>query len=578
MPEPEPQKAREPPLWERWPRLSLLCVSLLVYAGNLGGPLLFDDAQSITENTTLAPLGSFAWLMPPRETPVAGRPLPNLTFALNHALFGDSPFAYHLVNLLFHLAVSWLGFSLVRITLVHGRVPESLRERAPALAFAAALLFAVHPVGVELVLYATQRTESLLAIFYLGALLLVAHAAVSGRCSRGVLALAVLCTVLGAGSKEVFATAPLCALFYDRAFFAGGFLPALRARKALYAALSVGYLPIVLLQRTDPRPGSVRFFELDYLVAQARIVPGYLGHALWPAHPQLDYGMLVPQDAHGAWPWIALCLLGVMVATWAAFARPRAGFLGVCVLGVLAPSSSLFSVHTEVGAERRIYLPLVAIAAYVVVALVLALRRLPLSQSAERAFPTLLCAGAVIGLVLSARAYAESFATAELAWRTAVQARPDNPRAHYNLAETLRRHGRPDLAEPEYRAALRCFEGYADAHSNLASVLAARGALPEALRHAARAAQLAPRDARTRYDYGVSLAISGDLQGAVRELTEASTLAPNDATPRIKLAQALLLLGEHAAAAPHVAWLKAHAPNAPATRALVERLAQLEGR
>jgi hypothetical protein len=177
----------------------------------------------------------------------------------------------------------------------------------------------VHPIGVELVLYATQRTESVLCIVYLSAVLLLARAAVRGLSTRRDVASMLGLALLGAGSKEVFATAPLLALFYDRAFFAGTFAGALRARKALYLALAFTFVPIALLHQTHPRPYSVRFFELDYLVAQAQIIPEYLGAALWPVHSVFDYGPLLPQDARAALPWIVLTSVLVLVATGLAF-------------------------------------------------------------------------------------------------------------------------------------------------------------------------------------------------------------------------------------------------------------------
>jgi hypothetical protein len=116
----------------------LMLAACAVYAGNLSGPLLFDDEQSITDNPTLRDPTPLGLLLPPQETPVAGRPVPNFTLLLNRLAFGDSPTAYHAVNLVFHMLVTLLGFLLVRLTLAHGRVPETLRARAEPLAFVTA--------------------------------------------------------------------------------------------------------------------------------------------------------------------------------------------------------------------------------------------------------------------------------------------------------------------------------------------------------------------------------------------------------------------------------------------------------
>jgi len=64
----------------------IVLAGALVYGNGLSGPLLFDDETSILNNTTIRDLTPLSRpLSPPRDTPVAGRPLVNLTFAVNYA-------------------------------------------------------------------------------------------------------------------------------------------------------------------------------------------------------------------------------------------------------------------------------------------------------------------------------------------------------------------------------------------------------------------------------------------------------------------------------------------------------------
>src|SRR3954470_10359362 len=84
------------------PRAPWSAVALIIGAGictywnGLGGPMIWDDQTAIVGNTTIRAL-STAWV-PPHETPVAGRPLANVSFALNYALGGLDVTGYHLVN------------------------------------------------------------------------------------------------------------------------------------------------------------------------------------------------------------------------------------------------------------------------------------------------------------------------------------------------------------------------------------------------------------------------------------------------------------------------------------------------
>ncbi len=559
---------------------ALLLACAAVYADQLGGPLLFDDQQALVDNASIRSLHLPEVLMPPRETPVAGRPLANLSFALNYASTRLSPTALHATNLLVHMLVVALAFVLLRALFEHGRVPRRVREHALGLASTTALLFAVHPLCVELVLYATQRTESLAALFYLTTFYVLTRAAIIGRVRGLHVVLALVAAWLGALSKEVFATAPLLALFYDRAFFGGSFARSLRARWPIFLALASSWIPLLFLQRTHPRPGSVRFLELDYLLAQSRILFDYLRVAAWPARPALDYGPLLPEATANLVPFVMAALLLVSVASVLAFAKPRLGFLGAAVLGILAPTSTLFSIHSEVGAERRMYLPLLVLLGYVVVGLEASLERVAQrwlrSAEAGRVLRTGCLLVAALTLGLSARAYAATFASAQSAWRAAVVARPRNPRAHYNLAETYRREGRLPAAIASFRAAIALDPGYANAYLNLGGVLLSQGQPLAALQASAHAARLAPLDAAAQRSYGLALAFAGHAAEASLQLTKASALAPRDPDTRSELAGALLIAGDLLAARAQLAWLAQHAPTHPRLAALQQRLQTVE--
>ena len=78
-------------------------------------------------------------------------------------------------------------------------------------------------------------------------------------------------------------------------------------------------------------------------------------------------------------------------------------------------------------------------------------------------------------------------------WQSAVEAKPDNARAHVNLANALRNDlGDLGGAEQHYRLALELRPGHALAHTNLGSVLAVTGRLDEAVEEFNRALEIDP--------------------------------------------------------------------------------------
>lgn len=567
-----PQRAR--PLVSFVYAVTLLLAALGVYAGQLSGPFIFDDVQSVVDNHTLRSFA--AAFTPPRETPVAGRPLANVSFAIDYAVHGLSPAAFHATNLALHCACVLLAFlALLKLFAAPG-LPTWLTEHAHEHALLAALLFCVHPMVIELVLYTSQRTETLVALCYLSATLLLLAAAANARSSWLQAFFLVLLSVLGICAKEVFVTAPFVLLLCDRAFYAGTVRAALQRRGVLYASLCA-CLPVAwLLQRTGPRSDSVHFYSLDYVLAQARIVPEYFAHALWPGAPQLDYGQLWPQDFAAAWPWLVFSACAVLVASLWAWRAPRSGFVWCWALLILAPSSSLLSIQTEIGAERRFYLPLIAVLACACIAvsalLERALRELSpqLRRAARRTVFTLaLCSCAL--LALHTRSYTEDFRSLRAFWTAAVRVRPDNARAHYNLAETLRREGDVHGAIASFRRALQAQEGYADAHSNMAALLSATGALNEALMHAERGVELASNSPIAHYTLAVTCALSGEIERTISELEVTLRLAPDHWDARRKLARAYLMLGRPRAAREHAQKLLAHIPNDALAQKVVEQ-------
>lgn len=555
--------------------LLLVLLGFSTYAGRLDGPFVFDDEQSIVHNPSLTPFEIARALQPPSESPVSARPLVNLSFAVDRALHGLSPAAFHLTNLALHVACALIAFAALCQLFASLQQPELawLRARPQLPAFCAAAAFCVHPMAAEVVLYTTQRSEALVALCYLGATWLVVRAAVSGRAGwRGVAALLIV-GALGAASKEVFVSAPFVLLACDRAFFAGSFRGALRQRRALYAALACSLIPLLLLQRGAPRSESVRLFELDYMLAQLRIVPGYFLHALWPADPVLDYGMLWPAAAHSSGDWLALglaCMVvfGLAVLAWRA---PRCGFVTVWALAIVAPTSSVLSIHTEIGAERRFYLPLIAVLAALVVAVCALLARAVRARPAhvQRRARVMLFGVAVCVLALLVtltRQHTLAYRDTRTFWEAAVRARPDNARAYYNLAETLRREGDVPAAISSLRRASSLQPSYAEAHMNLSGLLIATGARAEGLLHAERAAALLPGSPGAHYNLALACAFNGQQERALQELLTTLRLAPEHWDAHRRLAQAYLSLGRPQEALEHARALLRHLPGDPVAR------------
>src|SRR5206468_3100507 len=94
---------------------------------SLSGSFIWDDQHAILTNRSIRQLWPDA-LFPPAETPVAGRPVANLSLALNYAIGGLDPTGFHLWNIAVHITNAILLFSIVRRTLARAS-PDASHPR-----------------------------------------------------------------------------------------------------------------------------------------------------------------------------------------------------------------------------------------------------------------------------------------------------------------------------------------------------------------------------------------------------------------------------------------------------------------
>ncbi len=344
---------------------------LLAYWNSFSGPFVFDDVASVVENQQIREWWHVGGLLTSeRELPVAGRPVVNASFALNYALGGLNVWGYHAWNVSVHLLCALLVFALVRLTLEQPTLRDRFGPRASDLAFAVALLWALHPLNTEAVDYVTQRTETMMALFYLATLVASIRGVAEPSQRRWPIAAVALCAA-GMACKESMVTAPVMVVLYDRAFVFGSLKEAFARRWWLYAGLAATWVVLLLLLQSGARINSAGFSAgvgvWTYLLNQTVMIVRYLYLAIWPWSLVSNYGWPASLTLADVLPQaVAICALlaATLVAT---FRWPPLGFAGCWLFLTLAPTSSVVPIATEVGAERRMYLPLVSLIALVVV-------------------------------------------------------------------------------------------------------------------------------------------------------------------------------------------------------------------
>jgi tetratricopeptide (TPR) repeat protein len=423
----------------------------LVCLNSLSAPFIFDDEVAVVANPAIRSING-AWSQP-RDTPLAGRPVAALTFAINFAASDLDPAAYRATNIAIHIACALMFFALLRRTLLLPRLKHRFGSPAADLAFGAALLWVVHPLTTDAVTYITQRTESLMALCYLSVLYASLRSAERG--STGWAIAAVSACVVGMGAKESMATAPLMVILYDGIFLYDSFRSAAAARWRLYAGLMLTWLVLAIELAVGPRAGSAGFSTgvsaWTYLLNQSVMVCRYLRLAAWPTDLAITYGAPVPYALSDVALESAV-VIALLSLTAAALRRwPGAAFLGAWFFVTLAPSSSFVPIATEVGAERRMYLPLMAMTTALVVGLY-SFRTLRSGTSRGLAAICLVIAATGFGLATIAR-NAEHQSWLTLA-ETTLERWPTDA-AHAAVGGELSRLGRDEEALPHLRSGAR---------------------------------------------------------------------------------------------------------------------------
>ena len=547
---------------ERLTRAGLFIIALLAvaaYARAMTAPFVFDDRSNVLENESIRnlwPPWNALWAAPGVGN--AGRPLVNLTNALNYAAGGLDPAGYHLVNLAIHLLGGFVFFALARRSFALARFRGALPPNpggappgdlaATAAALFAAGVFTLHPLATESVTYVTQRSEEMMLLFLLLCLLFAVKGWETGK-SRPWHALSAAAMLAGAASKETMIAAPVLVLLWDRLFVRDRFFDCLRRSPLLYSGLLAGLLFLGLLtvsgKTLAAAPLSTTLSPLSYAAVQAvmgwRVVRLFL----------LPLGLCF--DAHGmprpeTWR-IALavaCWLPVFAAVGLGLRRGSpAGFWGAFFFLLLAPSSSFLPL-ADLFFEHRAYGALAALSALSALAGLFLYERLKAAGRWDaRARRALGAAVILVFLLLTGATFARNgvYASPVALWSDTVRKAPYNPRAHLNLGVALRDTDRIDQEILAYQEALALKPDYPDALHNLAHALTRAGRYQEALDLYNRAVKSSPLDADSINGRGVVLAILGKREEAIADYRRALAIAPGNVMALANLGKALFESG-----------------------------------
>lgn len=502
--------------------------SVLAYCNTFSVPFIFDDDDSIRLNQTIRSLWPIGPVLKPIEggATVAGRPILNLSFAVNYAIGGESLLGFHITNLLLHILASATLYAFLGKLLRAAVIRERFQGDPLSLAFWISLIWALHPIQTESVTYIAQRAESLAGLFYLLTLYFFARGVESPDKKPWLLASVAACAI-GMGCKEIVASVPIIALLYDRIFVAGSFREAFRQRWSFHATMAATWLLLAYFILATNNRGNTAGLNLsissfDYFKTQCFAILEYLRLTCWPHPLVLDYGTRI-STSPSVFILSALVLSGMAIASlFAAFRGSAYGFLGVWFFAVLAPTSSFVPVVTQTMATHRMYL---ALAPVLTAALLLAYSRF--GQKA-------LFACAPIAFIFGTLTFIRNrdYQSEKSIWADTILKCPSNERALLNLSEIFVHEGKYSEAFALAEESLKMSPRNPKAHSLLAMSLFDMNRTDESLKHFQHALFLDPSNGFHYRNLGIALYELGRFEEAKRYLNEALRINPDSSFVR----------------------------------------------
>lgn len=513
--------------------------------------ITYDDTEYITENTHLSQgitIESIRWAF---ATGYAANwhPLTWLSHMLDVQLFGLNPGLHHLTNLLFHVTSTILLFLLLE------RTTKALWPSAVVSA-----LFAVHPMHVESVAWASERKDVLSAFFFMLTVLVYtfyaqpAHEKADVRKPklRIIYYFLALCFfALGLMSKSMLVTLPFLMLLLDfwplkrldlslgPQAVPGSSQPVNGARKRpsiwrlclekvpFFVLSAISCAITLFVQRRAGAMMPVKSLPIMSRVENAIIAYlRYLGKALWPSNLILPYP---PRVVWPIWQVAGAFLILLAITSAVVLMTRRRPYLPVgwfWFLGMLVPVIGLLQVGAQSMADRYFYLPSIGF----FIMLVWTLLESPLIMP-QRLVQTLAIVAVAVCALLSriqlaywqnsvtlfSRAIAVSpgnyvartslgialmsqrrLDEAAAQFQYILSSQPEDPDANFNLAIILNVEGRPREAVARYRRGLRSNPNSAEALNNLAWLLATSSQAD--VRDGSEAVKLAQRACELTHD------------------------------------------------------------------------------
>lgn len=533
---------------------ALIIVTLFSFVPTLShGFINFDDGAYVTENQhVLNGLSreNFSWAFSFSSTEATSNwhPLTWLSHMSDVSLFGVNSSRMHLVNLIFHLANVLLLFAvLLKMT----------REVWPS--FFVAIVFAIHPLHVESVVWISERKDLLSTFLILLAILSYLQYAITNlKCWHAV---SMAFFILSLMSKQMYVTFPFLLLLLDYwplgrsgtltddEFFKHKPTRKLILEKLPFFAITIVFCVVAFSgQSHGGAVGNLKDYSILQRCLNASIsYVTYIRQTVWP----MNLAVFYPYPTELPWG-LAIFSSLILLAITVRVVKMRKHHPYVMIgwfwyLGTLVPVIGIVQIGRQRMADRYMYFPMIGL----LIATVWLVSKWAQGQKSRTEVLKVMGVVIVISLAFMTR-------TQNSYWKDSVTLFGhasdvcESSLASTKLGYERAQLGDLDSARKLFLHALQLNPEYAAAHSSLGNTYLAQGQPQKAIEHFKEAIEIDPEYAEALYNLGIAFSWQGDLKKAVRHYKLALQVDPDNASIHANLGATFAILQQNSTATKHL--------------------------
>ncbi len=532
--------------------LTLLTAAILLfYSNSFTADWHYDDFHHIKENINIRKISNIPVFFRDPSTfsrnpqTAMYRPLLMTTHAINYQMGlltsrnGYNVVWYHVTNFLFHILASFAVF-FIALFLFRKRIPLPGIDPILAATFAA-LLFGLHTINTETVVYVSSRSSGMSAMFAFWAFYLYLKGT-DGRTKAVPLIISGALYACGLLSKEIAITLPAMLIYYEVLLNSRWMegrskttvLKTLTTRMIAYGLPAAGFLFVRnifnkenLLDILTAKGGTAAAPNLSaQLATQSRVWIYYIREWLWPTSLSIDKPFSVSRHFSDPRVIVSLIILAAILAAVIAARKkhPIVTFGTLWFFTALLPTS-VFRLNVVMN-DHRLYLPgLGATLIFTYVAARLYVRFRSDNRTAFKTF-VVVCVATLVFMGVGTFKRNMAFATEETMWKDVILKDRNSVRGYNNLGIYYEQHKELDKALRFYNKTIKLAPMFPNPYINIGNVYDKKKEFGPAEKFMKRAIQLDPRSALANYNLGNILREAGKTNEAISAYRRALRLNP----------------------------------------------------